>query len=150
MSLQKSSESTAQTSPVVVDESGGYSISIYKGELTGKGIAQGMALAKRGFPALPPSFFEMLIERAKAKGFSDNRLMDAIYHVIDTCPYPTPALANFLSFDRKIKMYDYSQFCSLVTEGYAKWENYDRIKVGGAVFYVSKGDRARYNIPDEI
>ncbi len=150
MSLQKSSESTAQTSPVVVDESGGYAISVYKGELTGKGIAQGMALAKRGFPALPPSFFEMLIERAKAKGFSDKRLMDAIYHVIDTCPYPTPALANFLSFDRKIKMYDYPQFCSLVTEGYAKWENYDRIKVGGTVFYVSKGDRARYNIPDEI
>lgn len=149
MSLQKSSESTAQTSPAV-DESGNYEISVYKGELTGKGIAQGMALAKHGFPALPPSFFEILIERAKAKGFSDNRLKDAICHVIDTCPYPTPALANFLSFDSKIKLYDYAQFCSLVTQGHAKWEGYDRIKVSGAVFYVSKGDRARHNIPDEI
>lgn len=149
MSLQKSSESTAQTSPAV-DESGNYEISVYKGELTGKGIAQGMALAKHGFPALPPSFFEILIERAKAKGFSDNRLKDAICHVIDTCPYPTPALANFLSFDSKIKLYDYAQFCSLVTQGHVKWEGYDRIKVSGAVFYVSKGDRARHNIPDEI
>jgi hypothetical protein len=128
----------------------GFEMSVYRGELSQKELVRNAAKIKAAFPALPPEFFQILIERFKAKGFCDARMIDAVNNVIDNCPYPTPTLANFLSYDKSVKLYDYSQFCSLVTQGYAKWENYDRIKVGGVVFYVSKGDRARYNIPDEI
>lgn len=56
---------------------------------------------KLAFPDLPAGFYDVLSERIKSKGFSDERLNDAVNHVIDTCKYPKPTVANFISFGGK-------------------------------------------------
>lgn len=128
----------------------GYELSVYRGELTQKELARNAAKVKAAFPALPPEFFQILIERFKAKGFCDTRLVDAVNNVIDNCQYPTPTLANFLSYDKNVKLYTYQQFISLVTEHKASFETYTKVKCGGIILYVSKADKQRFNIPDEL
>lgn len=128
----------------------GYELSVYRGELTPKELARNAAKVKAAFPALPPEFFQILIERFKAKGFSDTRMIDAVNNVIDNCQYPTPTLANFLSYDKNVKLYTYQQFISLVTEHRASFETHTKVKFNGIFLYVSKADKQRYNIPDEI
>ena len=77
-------------------------VSIYKGVLTTQGIIEGVAIIKKSFPSLPVDFYDILIDRLKANGFNDDRLKAAVVHVIDTCVYPTPTIANFISYDKKI------------------------------------------------
>jgi len=142
--LQKSS-----SIPLRKSESG-FEVSVYRGELSQKELVRNAAKVKAAFPALPPEFFQILIERLKAKGFCDSRMIDAVNNVIDSCPYPTPTLANFLSYDKNVKLYTYQQFISLVTEHKASFETYTKVKCNGILLYVSKADKQRYNIPDEI
>jgi hypothetical protein len=92
-------------------------ISIYKGDLTQRTVVQNIAIIKKSFPALPIGFYDVFIDRIKANGFNDARLNDAVTHVIDNCVYPTPTIAQFISFDRKIKTYTYSEYCKFCDEG---------------------------------
>ena len=66
---------------------------------------------KKSFPALPADFYDSLSERLKANGFCDERLNDAVNHVIDTCLYPTPTIANIISFDKTIKFKTHDEMC---------------------------------------
>jgi hypothetical protein len=84
--------------------------------LTKKGITENIALIKAAFPKLENLYFDILIEMLKDDNFVDDRLKDAVKHVIKTCVYPEPTIANFLSYDKNIKVYDYSQYLKLVNE----------------------------------
>ena len=55
----------------------------------------------KAFPNLAPGFFDVFLEAADRNGLTDARMMAAIEHVIDTCQYPTPTVANFLIFDQE-------------------------------------------------
>ena len=68
-------------------------------KLTKQCLTRGIVVIKKAFPSLPKSFYEIFIERLKANGFTDEKLNKAINHVIDNCKYPTPTIANFISFD---------------------------------------------------
>lgn len=125
-------------------------MTIYKGELTMETATKCIAKVKAAFPALAPEFYKVLIERLKDKEFSDQRMTDAINNVIDTCQYPTPTLANFLSYDRRMKLLDYNQLVNLVTSQQASWESFTRIKMNGKFFYVRNSEKELYNIPDEL
>lgn len=81
-------------------------VSRYKGVLTEKGIVEGVAVISKTFPALPVGFFDILIDRIKACRFSDERFHDAIVNVIDTCHYPTPTIADFIQFDKRIPCFN--------------------------------------------
>lgn len=52
----------------------------------------------------------------KEDNFGDERLTHAVKHVIKTCVYPEPTIANFLSYDKSIKVYDYAQYLKLIDE----------------------------------
>jgi hypothetical protein len=74
---------------------------------------------------LPADFFDILLERVKENGFCDDRLKDAVSHVIDNCPYPTPSIANFISFDKTIECVSYSKLVEMVNKGetdMSKWK----------------------------
>ena len=53
---------------------------------------------RQAFPNLTKDFYDILCERLKAHNFTDEELSDAVNHVIDTCKYPTPTIAEFISF----------------------------------------------------
>lgn len=145
MSLQQSSPV-----PALTHDGDGYSLSAYRGQITAMAVTENLARVKVAFPALAPEFFQVLIERMKEKGFSDKRMYDAVNHVIDHCQYPTPTLANFLSFDKRVKILDYHQLCSQVLRQEASWDDFDKIKINGKIYWVRKSEKELYNIPEEI
>jgi hypothetical protein len=50
------------------------------------------------FPALPDAFYGVLCDRIKEHMFTDNEFTRAVKHVIDTCGYATPRIADFITF----------------------------------------------------
>lgn len=109
-----------------------------------------VARIRAAFPDLDRGFYQLLKERIREKGFSDQRLTDAVNHVIDTCPYPTPTLANFLSFDKRVKLITYQELCTLIGKGEATMDAYERMRINGKVFFVRKDEKRLYNLPNEI
>ena len=131
-----------------------FEISIYSGELTNEITQIGMLKAKSAFPALPNNFFLTLTDRIIANGFSDKRLIDAVNHVIDNHVYPEPSIAEFISFDRKIKLYSHQDILKLVEEfGAVVWGDYESKKLsisgGMKTVWISKLELKKYNIDIE-
>jgi len=108
------------------------SISVYSGELSTRTVIDGIKKIKAAFPNLPPDFYDILSDRIKENGFSDMRFVNAINHVIDTCKYPTPTIADFIGYDKQIKLYSYDEM--LVKINFAgnsvsfPWDNYKPVK----------------------
>lgn len=128
---------------IKVNEKGETYLSLYNGELTPKVVTESMAEIKAAFPALPAEFFTILSRRIKDNGFSDDRIRDAVRHVIDNCIYPSPTIAQFISFDKNVRLYTYFEMVEMVNNanGDAKvWDYYDCRKINGKLFWVSKGE----------
>jgi len=79
-------------------------------------IVQCSVKVKKAFPELPSDFFEIFQEMIKLEGFTDERLLDAVDNVIKTCVYPKPTIAQFLSWDMKIKVLTYEDMLKKTNE----------------------------------
>ena len=133
----------ASSAALKVNENGETFLSLYSGELTPKVVSESMAELKAAFPALPAEFFVMLSRRVKDNEFSDERLKDSVRHVIDTCVYPSPTIAQFIGFDKKVRLFTYYEMCEKVTQagGDGKlWDYYEIKKINGKNFWFSKSD----------
>ena len=142
--LQQSSLNTLATEQ---DNDG--SISLYTGVLTPQCVVSASIKLKNTFPALPKGFYDVLNDRIKEKGFSDQRLMDAVNHVIDTCVYPTPTIANIISFDKRIKLYTHNEVLAIVDKG-GSFDDFKVIERNGKKFRVSIADCEQYGIDFEM
>jgi hypothetical protein len=68
--------------------------------LTTECLAKNLDVVHKIYPSLSEGFYDILCERLKAHGFSDRELTKAVNHVIDTCKYPQPTIAEFISYLR--------------------------------------------------
>jgi len=129
-----------------------HEISIYKGELDTRSILTNVAKIKQAFPSLPLTFFEVFDERIHANGFSSQRLNDAVSHVIDTCVYPVPTIANFISFDKKVKILSHAHVCDIVSKGEDSMDSFKPIKIKGRnkPVWIHINDIRQYNIKDNV
>lgn len=85
-------------------------ISVYKGALvSNESVVNYSIKIRHAFPSLPPEFYDVLLEMIKEEGFTDERFRDAVHHVIKTCHYPTPTIADFISFDKRFKVLTYDE-----------------------------------------
>jgi len=67
--------------------------------------------------------------------------------VIDNCIYPTPTIAQFISFDKKIKIYDYLQFLELNDEHNNTARKYfTPINVDGEMMYARNKDVKQFKL----
>jgi hypothetical protein len=99
-------------------------------------MAKNFAKIKASFPGLAPDYFNVLSDMLFEYGFSDERLIDAVNHVISTCVYPQPTIANFLSFDKKVRLYTYQEMCDKVhNQGAIVWSLHDKVSINGKVFW---------------
>jgi hypothetical protein len=89
-------------------------VSVYSGKLTAEGLRTCSDRVARAFPRLTEGFYDEWARIIADEGIGDHRLADAVDHVIKTCQYPEPTIANFISFDRKIKLYSYDELCKMV------------------------------------
>lgn len=102
---------------------------------------------KAAFPDLPMSFYEILVDRLKEKGFSDQRFAQAANQVIDNCMYPRPTVGEFISFDRRVELLNYVQMLKKLDEaGPIIWEIYKSISIDGNKFWVHKKDFELMNL----
>ena len=148
--LQTSQVSLQNTSPIAI-ENGEAELTIYTGSvLTVETVITEVAKIKAAFPSVTSQFVDILIERAIAKRFTAERLIDAVNNVIDNFQYPMPSLANFLSYDRRVKILSYDQLCDMVTRHRVDFNSYTMVKVNGKSYWVSNADKDLYNLPNEI
>lgn len=144
-SLQKLSQNISQ---LTVRE-GKSTISVYSGKLTTECIIKQVKKLKAAFPGLPVGFYDVLSERVKGLGFCDQRLIDAVNNCIDTCAYPAPAIANIISWDKRIELHTYHEILELVGKyGVSVWDDYKALKTDGVKkrVFASVVDIERYNL----
>lgn len=101
------------------------------------GIAKNMRKLQSAFPKQSKEFFNVLAERLIANGFTDERLADAVNNVIDTFQYKELNISDIVKFDKKIRLYTYSEACRLVTEkGYEFGRDLHRTTIDDKVYWV--------------
>jgi hypothetical protein len=127
----------------------GGEISLYKGILTVQNIVQCSVKIKKAFPDLPSEFFEVFQDMIKSEGFTDERLIDAVDNVIKTCIYPKPTIAQFISWDKRVKIFKYPDIIKMVEEGDPNaFDRYKRIELDGLpeAVWIHINDVAKYKI----
>lgn len=119
------------------------------GQLTTQHVINQVKKLRKAFPQVQADFTDVLLERAKEKNWTDERLTDAVNNLIDTCQYPTPTLANVLSFDKRIKTYTYNEMCDMAYDyGKSVWQTYLRLDDDFARGrYAHMSDVANYRLP---
>ena len=104
--------STSNTSLTRKDNN--YEMSIYRGELTKICLGESIMKLKQTFPSLPNDFYDVFSDRITDNKFNNDRLKASINHVIDNCVYPVPTIAQFISFDKHIKLYTYQDMMKML------------------------------------
>lgn len=88
-----------------------FEVSVYTGGVIDpEEAAIALKRLKSAFPELTDDFHNVLSDMVIEEGFDTQRFKDSINNVIKTCPYPRPAVAEFLSWDKKIELLDYDQY----------------------------------------
>lgn len=113
-SLNQSSEN------ILIRRKDHFEISAYTGGQTENIQTECTIRIKAAFPQLDTGFYTVLMERVKDLKIPDKRLVAAVKHVIDNCEYPTPTIAQFIKFDRKVKLYTYDQYTKLEAKKFYK------------------------------
>ena len=104
------------------------------------------------FPDMSSEFFSILAERIEKAGMSGKRLEYALNRVLDAFTYKRLTIADILGIDVKCRILTYSARCNEVARNGGSTDDYAPIRISGAEKpgWVLKGDKARYNIPDEL
>lgn len=98
-----------------------------------------MRKLQSAFPKQNKEFFNVLAERLIANGFTDERLTDAVNYAIDNFQYKELNVSDIVRFDKKIKLYTYSEACRMVTkDGYEFGKDLQRITLDDRVYWTMK------------
>ena len=138
------SEESQRTSPMIQDSTD--SISIYKGKLTEQEITKQLEKVILIFPKFPESMLIELKESFIDNNFNDERMIAAVKHVRDSYQGwdKLPNIANFVSFDYRVKIYTYLELCDLVGKHLTTFDDMERVKIKGSEFYIAKSDWTNY------
>lgn len=117
-----------------------YSVSAYKGTLEPTVLGQNMNKLKVSFPKMSSEFFNVLAERIVANGFTNERLKDAVNHVLDNFQYKELTISDIVKFDKRVKLYTYNEVCVLVTKNQASFEDFEVKRINGSYFRIKKTD----------
>lgn len=87
---------------------------------------------RHAFPSITTEFLRLLVSRMRSENFSDERATDAVNHVIDTCEYPLPTIARFLSFDRRKRVFSYNEMLLFLSQNQGfTTKHFEIIEIGG-------------------
>lgn len=133
---------------VLVDKETHFEISAFNEEMSESNHLKEITNIKLAFPTLPTGFYSVLLDRVRELKISDQRLKFAVAHVIDNCEYPTPTLAQFIRYDRKIKVFNHVQILKMNddVQGVAKFYRLVRLFNQTKPLYAHESDIERYNL----
>ena len=122
------------------------SISIYKGKLTEQEITKQLAKVMIIFPKFPEGMLGELRESFADNNFNDERMIAAVKHVRDSYQGwdKLPNIANFVSFDYRIKIHTYLELCDLVGRHLITFDDMERAVFKGKRCYIAKSDYNNY------
>lgn len=89
------------------------------------------------FPEMTSDFIILLVDRLTENNFTEQRVKDAINNIIDTNPYKRPAIADIISFDRKVKTYSYNEMVAMCNQ-YRTSEDFKIVELGGKKRWIEK------------
>jgi hypothetical protein len=104
---------------------------------------------KKLFPDLNDYFFNELKEAFINNGFSNERIVQSVNHVIETCHYKTPYIALFIDFDIRFKVYSYKQFREMIyKDGSQLYQKFSLVKLPNKdePYYVSNDDIKQFKL----
>ena len=90
-------------------------------------------------------FFDMLAERIVDNDFTEQRITDAVNHVIDNFQYKELNIADVIKFDRRVKLYSGKEFMSMQMQGIHPSEFEKRV-IDDTVYWVKKIDLLNKNL----
>ena len=123
-------------------------VSLYKGcPATDAEISEEIGRLRRNYTQMKPEFFAELANELMADGWPAKRIRDAVNHVMRTKPGGFLSIADIFSFDRPMKLYNYSGYCWLISNNRAKdadgcgeKSDFGKITIDGKVFWYLKKD----------
>jgi hypothetical protein len=89
------------------------------------------------YPETSSGVFDVIIERIKANHWGDERIRDAIDHLVETHVYATINPANILSWDKRKKLLSYNDMIDEVNKyGESVWKKYEVIEIKGKRYWL--------------
>jgi len=114
-------------------------------------MAEAETRALKAFPLLSLEQIEILHDRFLDNGFTDQRAIDAVDHVIDTHVYGgTPNIAAFISYDRRVKALSWNELEKAHNDGNANRSDFGMVIIGGRVKHVKRDDIKRYRLTEHV
>ena len=111
-------------------------------------MAKAVGDIKKAFPDLDNGFYEKFLEIVKEEKFVDDRLMDAVNHVIKTCVYPRPTIAQFMKFNQVVNIFTYDQMLDKVNRDIKAFKKHSPVQIPGhgELMWVSNKDIELHNL----
>lgn len=138
--------------PTTLSKQGKHEISIYKpGTINPNILGSGIKMIMQAFPKLPAGWYSVLKEMLKDEEFNDERFSDSIKSLIKNCPYPEPAIANIIGYDKTIKVFLWNELLEKTKEDSPQTRaeylnNFIAIDFYGEQRFARKEDVERYNL----
>jgi len=85
-------------------------------------------------------FFDILYERIDKNKFTKQRLEDAVNNVLDNFRYKELNVADIISYDKRVRLYTYTQICDEIANGCATTDDYERVERDGKNYWMKKVD----------
>jgi hypothetical protein len=128
--------------PIKTD-SGHYELTLYDDKQPSElDFEQAHSRLNIAFPKMKEQeqFFILLTEFVITHGFTAKRLKDAVNHVIANFQYKELNISDIIKFDKRARLYTYSEYCNLINEHKAKNDDFEVREVNGKNYWVLKKD----------
>ena len=118
-------------------------------------IIRGTELILTAFPKMEQQMINLLKDRFIEKGFSNEKMFAAIYHVIDTFSgwSQLPCIGDFIAYDKTIKTFSHFELTIKHKDAFyfgATYDpiakEYDQIDDRGQMRYARKEDVEQYSL----
>ena len=116
-------------------------------------VAKEVVKLKHAFPTISSEFADILCERIIANNFTEQRVRDAVSYVLDNFKYQKPSVADVVSFDKKLKIFNYTQMLEKLNEiGASVWNDYKPVILPGCkkTVYIDISEAEAYGMNYEL
>jgi hypothetical protein len=101
------------------------------------------------FPTMQKGQVQMLVEMMIDEGFTRQRAIESVFHVVKTYEGwdKNPNIANFIQWDKRIKVYTYGELSTRHDKGELVFSDYEPIDLGhDKPRFAKSDDVAKYNL----
>ena len=123
-------------------------MSVYVGMMDKKSFEKAMLRLKIAFPNITKEFLTLLFDRFVSRGFSNERVKDSVDYLIDNYKYPTPTIAEIISYDAKVRLLTYDQVMKIHNEIGKAFDMYSAVVIEGikTKVWASNFDIEKYKL----